>query len=286
MTVQKFKPTPKNLFLLNLGLFITAMGIHFFKNPNHFAIGGTSGLSILLNALFPTLDLGIFMLITNGLLVVVGFIFLGRDFGFWTVYASFALSVFVWIFGRLWPVTASLSGDMLLDLMWAIILPSAGSAMVFNLGASTGGTDIIAMILSKHTSMEIGKALLISDFAITVAAGFVFGVKTALYCMLALIIKGFALDSLIDGLNVRKQVTVISSHNEEIKEFIIKELHRGATVYTAHGAYTGQSEEIVLTILSRRQALMLRNFIRSIDPKAFMSIVNSSETVGKGFMEL
>lgn len=286
MTIQKFKVTPKNLLLLNVGLLLSAMGIHFFKNPNHFAIGGTSGISILLSALFPMIDLGIFMFITNGILVVVGFIFLGKDFGFWTIYASFALSLYVWVLGRLWPVTASLSGDMLLDLMWAIILPAAGGAMVFNLGASTGGTDIVAMILSKHTSIEIGKALLISDFAITVAAGFVFGVKTALYCMLALIIKGFALDSLIDGLNIRKQVTIISSHNAEVKEFIIKNLHRGATVYQAKGAYTGQDEEIVLTVLSRRQAFALRNYLRSTDPKAFMSIVNTSETVGKGFMEL
>ncbi|MEG0852763.1 MAG: YitT family protein [Angelakisella sp.] len=286
MIVQKFKATPKNLLLLNVGLILTAVGIHFFKNPNHFAIGGTSGISILLNALFPLLDLGIFMFITNGALVVVGFIFLGKDFGFWTIYSSFALSAYVWILGRLFPVTASLSGDMLLDLMWAIILPAAGSAIVFNLGASTGGTDIIAMILSKHTSIEIGKALLISDFAITVAAGFVFGVKTALYCMLALIIKGFALDSLIDGLNTRKQVTVISTHTSEIKEFIIQNLHRGATVFHAQGAYTGRDEEIILTVLSRRQALVLRNYIRSVDQKAFLSIVNSNETVGKGFMDL
>lgn len=286
MTIQKFKVNAKNLLLLNLGLIFSAAGIHFFKNPNHFAIGGTSGLAILLNALFPLIDLGVFMFITNGILVVVGFIFLGRDFGFWTIYASFALSAYVWILGKLWPVSASLSGDLLLDLLWAIILPAAGSAIVFNLGASTGGTDIVAMILSKHTSIEIGKALLISDFAITVAAGFVFGVKTALYCILALIIKGFALDSLIDGLNIRKQVTVISSHNAEIKEFIIKNLHRGATVYHAQGAYTGQEEEIVLTVLSRRQALMLRNFIRSVDSKAFMSVVNSSETIGKGFMDI
>lgn len=286
MTIQKFKVNAKNLLLLNLGLIFSAVGIHFFKNPNHFAIGGTSGISILLSALFPLIDLGVFMFLTNGALVLVGFIFLGRDFGFWTIYASFALSLYVWVLGKLWPIGVSLSGDMLLDLLWAIILPAAGSAIVFNLGASTGGTDIVAMILSKHTSIEIGKALLISDFAITVAAGFVFGVKTALYCMLALIIKGFVLDSMIDGLNVRKQVTIITSHNDEVKEFIIKSLHRGATVYRATGAYTGQEEEIILTILSRRQTLALRNYLRSVDPKAFMSVVNSSETVGKGFMQL
>lgn len=286
MIVSKFKVTAKNLLLLNLGLLLTAVGIHFFKNPNHFAIGGTSGLAILLNALFPQWDIGVFMLLTNGALVVVGFLFLGREFGFWTIYSSFALSFYVWIVGLMYPITKSLSGDLLLDLFWAIILPAVGSAIVFNLGASTGGTDIVAMILSKHTSIEIGKALFISDILITAATALVFDIKTALYCVLALIIKAFALDSIMDGMNTRKQVTVVSVKQDEVKDFIINTLHRGATIYKATGAYTGHEEEIILTVLTRRQALLLRNYIRQIDPKAFLSIVNSSETIGKGFRDI
>lgn len=286
MTATKFKVNAINIFLLNLGLVMTATGIHFFKSPNHFAIGGTSGLSILLSAIVPSVDLGGFMFIVNGALVLVGFAFLGKEFGFWTVYASFALSAYVWLLGRFVPVTASLSGDMLLDLLWAIVLPATGSAIVFNLGASTGGTDIIAMILSKRTSIEIGKALLVSDFFITLATGLVFDVKTMLYCLLALIIKAFALDSIIDGLNIKKQVTVVSSHQEEIKDFIMKTLRRGATIYKAQGAYTGKEEEIILTVLSRRQTIVLRNYIKSIDSAAFMTVVNSSETIGKGFRDI
>lgn len=286
MPTPKFKATPANFLLLNLGLILTAVGINFFKNPNHFAIGGTSGLSILLAAIFPQVDLGASMFIVNGALVLVGFLFLGRGFGFWTVYSSFALSAYVWAMDLLWPVRISLSGDMLLDLMWAIVLPAAGSAIVFNLGTSTGGTDIVAMILSKYTSLEIGKALLASDFLITVATGFVFDVKTMLYCVLALILKAFALDGIMDGLNIKKQVTVVSQHQEEIKRFIIETLHRGATVYRATGAYTGREEEIILTVLSRRQTLVLRNYIRTIDSHAFMTVVNSSETIGKGFRDI
>lgn len=281
----KFKVTPKNLLLLNLGLFFTAMGIHFFKTPNHFAIGGTSGLAILLAALFP-FDVGSFMFIVNGLLVLVGFAFLGRGFGFWTIFASFALSAYVWVLEFFFPIAVSLSGDKLLDLLWAILLPAAGSAIVFNLGASTGGTDIVAMILAKRTNIEIGKALLISDFLITLAVGVVFNIPTMLYCVLALILKAFALDGIIDGLNMKKQITVVSSHQDEIRDFIIGTLHRGATIYRAQGAYTGREEEIILTVLGRRQALMLRNFIRCVDPHAFMTVVNSSETIGKGFREI
>ncbi|MEG1687991.1 MAG: YitT family protein, partial [Angelakisella sp.] len=210
----------------------------------------------------------------------------GREFGFWTIYASFALSAFVWLLGRLVPITTSLSGEKLLDLFWAIILPATGSAIVFNLGASTGGTDIIAMILSQRTSIEIGKALLLSDFLITLSTAFVFDVPTMLYCVLALVIKAFALDSIIDGLNIRKQITVISKTPEPIKDFIIHTLHRGATVYKAEGAYTGDEQEVLLTVLSRRQALLLRNHIRTTDPNAFLTIVNSSETIGKGFRDI
>ena len=283
--MTRFKVTPWNFLILNAGLLLTALGIHFFKGPNHFAIGGTSGLSILLSALFPV-DIGGFMFIVNGALVIVGFIFLGKEFGVGTIYASFALSGFVWALERLYPITASLTGDKLLDLLWAIVLPAAGSALVFNLGASTGGTDIVAMILSKHTSIEIGKALFISDFLITAATGLVFDVKTMLYCVFALIIKAVALDGILDGLNMKKQITVVSSHQQEIKDFIINELHRGATIYKAQGGYTGREEEIILTVLGRRQMLVLRNFIRSVDPHAFMSVVNSSETIGKGFRQI
>lgn len=283
--MTQFKGKLWNFLLFNLGLLLTALGIHFFKSPNHFAIGGTSGLSILLSALFPV-DIGGFMFIVNGALVVVGFIFLGKEFGAGTIYASFALSAFVWALEYIYPITASLTGDKLLDLLWAIVLPATGAALVFNLGASTGGTDIIAMILSKHTSIEIGKALLISDFLITVAVGVVFDVKTMLYCIFALIIKAFALDGIIDDLNMKKQVTVVSTHQQEIKDFIIQQLHRGATIYKAQGAYTGHEEDIILTVLGRRQALVLRNYIRTVDPHAFMSIVNSSETIGKGFRKI
>lgn len=286
MVISKFKVTPKNILLLNLGLLLSASGVHFFKNPNHFAIGGTSGLAILLNALFPQLDVGVFMLIVNGALVGLGFIFLGREFGFWTIYASFALSAFVWLLGVLVPINQSITGDMMLDMLWAVVLPSTGSALVFNLGASTGGTDIVAMILSKHTSIEIGKALFLSDIAITIAAGFFFGPRIGLYCVLALMLKSFVLDSIIDGINMRKKVTVVSCRQEEIKEFIIKNIHRGVTVYKAYGGYTGAEEEVLTTVLNRRQMLILRNYIRSIDPKAFMTVVNSSETIGKGFREI
>lgn len=282
----------KDFLLLNLGLLIVALGVHYFKVPNSFAIGGTTGVSIILTKLFSGLNVGAFMMIVNAALIVVGFIFLGKNFAAGTIYSSIVLSVFIWLMEALIPVdipltstslTAPYMNDTFLELCFAVILPAVGGGIVFNIGASTGGTDIIAMILSKHTNLEIGKALFVSDFMITVAAGFIFGIKTGLYCVLGLLVKAFLLDVVIESINVRKYVTIISKENKAIEAFIINVLHRGATISKACGAYTGEEKEMITTVLGRKQAVLLRDYIRFIDKNAFITIVNSSETIGKGF---
>lgn len=273
----------KDFLLMNLGLIITALGVHFFKVPNNFAIGGTTGLSIILSSLFPKLNVGAIMLILNVVLVIIAFIFLGKKFTTGTVYSSIALSLYVWLLEIVIPVPKPLTNDTFLELCFAVILPAVGSGIIFNLGASTGGTDIVAMILSKKTKIEIGKALFMSDFLITIIAGGVFGVKTGLYCLLGLLLKAFLLDNVIETINIRKQMTIISKESKKIESFIINELHRGATIEKAYGAYTGKEEEMIITVLGRRQAVLLRDYIRSVDKCAFITIVNSSETIGKGF---
>lgn len=273
----------KDFLLLNLGLFIVALGVHFFKVPNDFAIGGVSGVSIIAATLAPGLNVGHFMLIINVVLIIIGFIFLGKNFAAGTIYSSLALSLFIWVLEAVIPIAKPLTDDKFLELCFAVILPAVGSGIVFNIGASTGGTDIVAMILSKHTDLEIGKALFVSDFVITVIAGSIYGVKTGLYCVLGLLVKAFLLDIVIESINVRKYVTIISKESKAIEEFIMNVLHRGATISKACGAYTGEEKEMIITILGRRQAAMLRDYIRSIDKNAFITIVNSSETIGKGF---
>lgn len=272
--------------LLNLGLAVSAAGIHFFKTPNKFAMGGTSGISIILSTLFPGLDVGGAMFLVNGVLVVLGLCFLGWKAMGMTIYSSFALSAFVAILEKAAPMKGPFTDDMLLELFFAVILPAAGSALVFNVGASTGGTDIVAMILTKYTSLEIGKALMVSDFLIAVTAGGLYGVKTGLYCVLGLLMKAFLVDSVIESINLRKVVTVVSKNPEEVKQFILETLHRSATVYHAMGAYTGEDETVLRTVLTRRQAVALRNHLRRVDPLAFLTMVNSSEIVGKGFRAL
>ncbi len=276
----------KDFFLINIGLILVGIGICIFKIPNNFATGGVSGLAIIISSFFPRIDVGPMMLIINILLMLVGFLFLGRDFGSKTIYSSFTLSGIVWFTQKTFPIKASLTGDLMLELIYSIIFPAVGSAIIFNCNASTGGTDIIAKIISKFTRLDIGKTLLLSDFIIAAGAGAVFGIKIGMYSVLGLIIKSFMIDLVIEGLNVKKQMVIISSKPDEIKNYIVNNIKRGATIYKAEGAFTSKQELVISTVLTRRQAIRLRSFIRNVDHSAFITISNTSEIIGKGFRSI
>ena len=286
LTKKMMVEDAKFFVLLNLGLIATAMGIALFKTPNHFAFGGPSGLSIILSTLFPQWNVGFFMWIVNAILVLLGFAFLGVKSMGWTIYSSFALSFFVSLCERIWPLTAPLTHDVFLELCYAVILPAVGSAIVFNIGASTGGTDIVAMILHKYTSLEIGRALLISDLAIVLVGAYLYGPTTGLYCILGMVLKTTVVDSAIESINLRKVCTVVTTNPGPVRDFIVNELHRSATEERAEGAYTHEEKWVLMTVLTRGQAQHLRRFVRRNDPLGFISIVNSSEIVGKGFRSI
>lgn len=272
--------------LLNAGLICTAVGIAIFKSPNQFAFGGTSGVSIILSTLFPRWNVGVFMWIVNLVLVALGFCTLGIKSMGWTVYSSFALSFYVSLCELIFPLSQPLTDDTFLEFCFAVLLPALGSAIVFNVGASTGGTDILAMILQKFTSLEIGRALMVCDLGIVLIAAALYGPRTGMYCILGLVLKCTVVDSAIESLNLRKVCTVISSKPDQVEDFIIHQLHRSATEQKAFGAYTRSEERVLMTVLTRSEAAHLRIFLRKIDPKAFMTIVNSSEIIGKGFRSI
>ena len=271
---------------LNAGLFLTALGIELFKTPNNFAFGGTSGLSIILATLFPRWNLSAFMWVVNLALVVLGFALLGRKSMGWTVYSSFALSFYVSLCEWLFPLTAPMTDDTFLEFCFAVLLPALGSAIVFNVGASTGGTDILAMILQKYTSLEIGRALLVSDLGIVLVGALLYGARTGMYCILGMVLKCTVVDSAIESLNLRKVCTIITRYPDHVEKYIIEDLHRSATEQPAYGAYTHQKERMLITVLTRAEATRLRIYLRKIDPKAFITIVNSSEIIGKGFRSI
>lgn len=269
--------------LLNLGLILTALGIVVFKAPNHFALGGTSGISIIISTLNPGLPVGAIMWIVNAVLVVLGFIFLDRDSMGWTIFSSFALSAYVSLFEQLIPLSAPLTDDTLLELIFAVMLPGIGSAFVFNIGASTGGTDILAMILKKHTSLQIGTALLVADMGIVAWAAILYGPRTGLYCVLGLVAKALVVDQFIESVNTSKVISIIANDPQPIMDYIVRDLHRTATLRYERGGFSGRSFETIVTVLNRHEAAQLRNYVRSLEPNAFMTIVSSSEIIGRGF---
>ncbi len=286
LTKQEVLSGLRFFLMLNLGLICTAVGIAVFKAPNQFAFGGTSGVSVVLSTLFPKLNVGSFMWIVNLVLVLLGLIALGIKSMGWTLYSSFALSFYVSLCQFLVPLDHPLTNDTFLEFCFAVLLPALGSAIVFNVGASTGGTDILAMILQKHTNLPIGNALLVCDLGIVLVAALLFGARTGMYCVLGLVLKCTVVDSAIESLNLRKVCTIISKDADSVKDYIINELHRSATVQTAFGAYTHKEEKVLMSVLTRSEAARLRIFLRKTDPHAFMTIVNSSEIIGKGFRSI
>lgn len=279
---KNWRETARVYAVITASTFVVAAGIYFFKFPDNFTFGGVSGLSVVL-AKLTGISAATTNFILNILLVVVGFLFLGRGFGVKTAYSSVMLSVFVSLLEKFVPLSAPVTDEPMLNLIFAVLLPGFGSAVLFNAGASSGGTDIVAMILKKHTSVDIGRALFLSDALITCTAFFVFPVKTALFSCLGLLSKSMIVDSVIESINLRKYFSVICSHPEPICEFITGTLNRGATVCEATGAYSHNHKFIVLTVMKRAQAVQLRRFIRQTEPDAFILVSNTSEIIGKGF---
>ena len=280
---QKLDPKLKDILLLNVGTVIVALGVYFFKIPNNFSTGGVTGIAIVVSKFIPGLSTGSLVFLFNMALLAIGFLFLSKKFGLATVYSSVLMSVIVWALERVYPMEAPFTDEPLLELVFAVGLPALGSAILFNIGASTGGTDIIAMLLKKFTSIDIGKALMLADFIVALSACFVFGIKTGLFSVLGLLMKSMLVDSVIEGINQCKYMHIVCSHPDVICEYISQKLHRGATICNVTGAYTHHNLFLVLTVMNRGQAVALRRFVRSVEPHAFIMITNTSEIIGKGF---
>ena len=281
--MAKKKATLREWLMITAGIWIMCAGIYFFKFPNHFSTGGVTGIAIVLGHYIPSLTPGTFVTVINVLLLLVGFAVFGRSFGIRTVYASLLMSGTLQVLEAVCPMDAPMTSQPLVELMFAVGLPAVGSAILFNLDASSGGTDIIAMILRKYTSLNIGVALLCSDTIITLSACAAFGMETGLFSVLGLIIKGLFVDLVMDNLRVKKCFQIITSDPEPIEEFIMKELHRGATQLHGEGVYTHEGKTVLMTVVNRQQAVRLRDYIKANDPGAFLIITSSTEIIGKGF---
>lgn len=272
----------KNFSLLTISTLIMAVGIYFFKFANNFTFGGITGIAVLVAKFLP-ISASDFSFVVNILLLIIGWIVLGKSFAEKTAYSTILLSISLSLLERIYPMSHPLTNEPLLELIFAILLPALGSAILFNIGASSGGTDVIAMILKKYTSVDIGKGLMISDLIFTLAGFLVFNVKTGLYSLFGLIMRSALIDNFIESFNRSKYFHVVTYNATCICDFIQNDLQRGATIVNATGAFTGDDKYIILTVLSPSQAVKLRNFIKEQDPKAFLLVSNTSEIIGKGF---
>ena len=279
------KKAVKEYLLCIAGALLVALGAYFFKFPNNFSTGGVSGISVVLGNYFRISSASVIAMVINIVMLVIGIIFLGRGCTAKTILGSLTLSGALIVFEWLVPMGAPLTDQPLLELVFAIGLPAVGSAILFNCDGSTGGTDIIAMILRKYTRMNIGTALLLSDIGIT-ALAFLFGAKTGLFSVLGLIAKTMLIDSAIENFNMCKCFQIITDTPEPITEFITKELGRSCTVIEGVGGFTHVKKYMISTAMHRYQAALLQKYLKREHPKTFMMILNSSEVIGKGFRGL
>lgn len=275
----------KEYAMMVLGTVLLTAGVHFFKIPNGFATGGVSGIGTILGKLSHIFSASVWILIINIFLLFVGFIFLGKTTGLRTVICSLLFSGLTVAFEKIFPMSNPLTDETFLELVYAMALTSIGSAIIFNNYASSGGTDIVALILKKYTNLNVGKALLIVDFFIALSSFFVFGVYAGLFSMLGLFAKAFLVDSVIDSINSCKYFVVITDKGEEINEYILSQLHHGTTYVESKGGYSDSNKTMIHTVCKRIEAIYLKRRIREIDPHSFVIITTTSEIVGRGFRE-
>jgi len=275
--------TIKEYLFITLGTLLLTIGVYFFKIPNGFSTGGVSGISTILGRLTPHISSGTWLVIINSFLLAVSLVFLGKMNSIRTVFCSMLFSFMTWFFERIFPLDGPMTDQALLELVYAMLLTSVGSAIIFNNSASSGGTDIIALIFKKYTRLDVGKSLLITDFLIASASFLVFGIEAGLFSLLGLFAKAFLVDSIIENINSCKYFIVITDKVKEINDYILVELHHGSTITEAVGSYTQSNKKMIHTVCKRIEAIRLRRTIKQIDPHAFIIITTSSEIVGRGF---
>ena len=267
--------------LTTLGIVLTAIGLEYFLFPNDIAAGGVSGIALVINGITGW-NISIMVFILNIILFIVAFVVLGKGFGGKSLYATVILSVVMEIIEKVFnPVM--LTENMFLASFFGSALLAMGSAIVFHQGASTGGTSILAAIISKFTPLGVGTALLLNDSIICLLAINVFGIDRGLFGFFSLILIGLLIDKFIDGFNTCKQVFIITSKADMVVNFINKDINRGCTVLNGKGGYTYSEVNIVYTVLSNNQFITLKNFIKENNPEAFITVNDSKEVLGLGF---
>lgn len=266
----------KEIGILTAAVAIIAAAVYFFLVPSHASVSSISGLGIVLSNFVP-LPLSAITMILNVVLLIIGFFTCGKEFGVKTVYTSILLPVFLGVFEKAFPGGISLTDSQELDVLCYILVVSVGLSILFNRNASSGGLDIVAKIMNKYLHMELGKAMSLSGMCVALSAALVYDKKTVVLSVLGTYFNGIILDHFIFDHNIKRRVCIITKKEEELRKFIINDLHSGATVYEAIGAYNGQKHNEIITIVDKSEYQKLMNYMNHEDPKAFITVYNVSD---------
>lgn len=265
----------KETVILTVAVAIIAAAVYFFLVPSHTSVSSISGLGIVLSNFVP-LQLSVITMILNVVLLIIGFFTCGREFGVKTVYTSVMLPLFLGLFEIIFPNFGSMTDSQELDVLCYILVVSVGLSILFNRNASSGGLDIVAKIMNKYLHMELGKAMSLSGMCVALSAALVYDKKTVVLSILGTYFNGIVLDHFIFDNNIKRRVCIITKKEEELRQFIIHDLHSGATIYEAIGAYNMEKRREIITIVDKGEYQKLMKFINQEDPKAFITVYNVS----------
>ena len=265
----------KETVILTVAVAIIAAAVYFFLVPSHTSVSSISGLGIVLSNFVP-LQLSAITMILNVVLLIIGFFTCGREFGVKTVYTSVMLPLFLGLFEIIFPNFGSMTDSQELDVLCYILVVSVGLSILFNRNASSGGLDIVAKIMNKYLHMELGKAMSLSGMCVALSAALVYDKKTVVLSILGTYFNGIVLDHFIFNHNIKRRVCIITKKEEELRQFIIHDLHSGATIYEAIGAYNMEKRHEIITIVDKGEYQKLMKFINQEDPKAFITVYNVS----------
>ena len=272
----------KDYFVITLGIFIAAVAVYFFLVPSGVTVGSASGFGVVLSYFIP-LPLSEITLVINLVLLIIGFIIIGKDFGIKTVYSSLSLSVFLGLFEIIFPNQGPIMGDQFVDMICYLFVIAIGQAILFKCNASSGGLDIVGKIINKFFRIELGQAISIAGICVALMSALIPGAKvdSVVLSLLGTYLSGIVLDHFIFGLNIKKRVCIISKKEDEIRNFILHQLHSGATIYQATGAYDNKTRSEIITIVDKNEYSKLMNFIVKTDPDAFLTVYNVNEVMYK-----
>ena len=273
---NQYADAVKETLILTLAVAIIAAAVYFFLVPSHASVSSISGLGIILSNFVP-LPLSSITMILNVVLLIIGFFTCGREFGAKTVYTSIMLPLFLGLFEKIFPDFYSMTDSQELDVLCYILVVSVGLAILFNRNASSGGLDIVAKIMNKYLHMDLGKAMSLSGMCVALSSAFVYDKKTVVLSVLGTYVNGIVLDYFIFDQNIKRRVCIITKNEEELRQFIINNLHSGATIYEAIGAYNFEKHNEIITIVDKREYQALMDYISSSDPEAFITVYKVSD---------